>query len=118
MEAEVVAFVACCRELFPIINLVDQLGNAVGLSREDRCRMHIKMLEDNAGVLVLLNTPPPQHTPCSKHYAIKTNWFREQLITRKIEVVKIDTKEQRGDIFTKLLPEILFKYLRKKIMGW
>ena len=80
--------------------------------------MHIKMHEDNAGALILLTTPSPQYTHRSKHYAIKTNWFREQIIARNIKVVKIDTKEQRGDIFTKSLPEVIFKYLRKKIMGW
>ncbi|KAL7461142.1 hypothetical protein ACHAXS_001569, partial [Conticribra weissflogii] len=118
MEAEVVAFVACCRELFPNVDIVDQIGNAVGLSHEETCRMHIKMHEDNAGALTLLTTPPPQYTPRSKHYAIKTNWFCEQIIAYDIKVVKIDTKEQRGDIFTKSLPEAIFKYLRKKIMGW
>ena len=118
MEAEVVAFVACCRELFLSIDIVDQIGNAVRLKREERFRMHIKMHKDNAGALALLTTPHPQYTPRSKHYAIKTNWFREQIISHEIEVVKIDTKEQRGDIFTKSLPEIIFKHLRKKIMGW
>ena len=118
MEAEVVAFVACCRELFPIIDLVDQIGDAAGVSPEEVCRMHIKLHEDNMGALALLMTPPPQHTPCSKHFALKTNWFREQIIARNIEVVKIETKEQRGDIFTKSLPEVIFKYLQKKIMGW
>ena len=73
--------------------------------------MHIKMHEDNAGSLILVTTPPPQYTPCSKNYAIRTNWFREQIIARNIEVVKINTKEQRGDIFTKSLPEVIFKYL-------
>ncbi len=118
MEAEVVAFVVCCRELFPIIDIVDQVGNPVGLSRKERCRMHVKMHEDNTGALVLLTTPPPQYTPRSKHYAIKTNLLHEQIIARDIEVVKIDTKEQQGDIFTKLLPEVIFKYLQKKIIGW
>lgn len=37
IEAEVLAFVACCRELFPILDLVDQIGDAVGLRHEERC---------------------------------------------------------------------------------
>ncbi|KAL7469876.1 hypothetical protein ACHAXS_010138, partial [Conticribra weissflogii] len=75
MEAEVVAFVSCCRELFPILDIVDQIGDAVGLQKEEQCKMHCKVHEDNAGALVLLTTPPPQFTHHSKHYAIKTNWF-------------------------------------------
>ena len=80
--------------------------------------MHIKMHKDNAGALALLTKLPPQYNPRSKHYAIKTNWFCEQIIACEIKVVKIYTKEQRGEIFTKLLPEIIFKYLHKKIMEW
>ncbi len=118
MEAEIVALASCCRELFPIIDLVDLIGESVGLSREGSVKMHVSIHEDNAGALVLANTKPPQYTPRSKHYAIKTNWFREQIITRGIEVVKIDTKDQLGDVFTKSLPQATFEHLRKKILGW
>lgn len=31
MEVEVVAFVLCCHELIPILDLVNQIGDAVGL---------------------------------------------------------------------------------------
>ena len=118
MEAEVVAFVACCRELFPILKIVVQVGNAFGMKVREGCNFHVHMHEDNVGALTLLNTKPPQFTPRSKHYAIKTNWFREQILLRGIKVLKIDTAEQLGDIFTKSLPEVAFKYLCKRITGW
>jgi hypothetical protein len=57
-------------------------------------------------------------TPRSKHYAIKYHWFREQIGPRNIELVKIDTKDQLGDLFTKGLMAIPFKHLRLKLMGW
>ena len=57
-------------------------------------------------------------TPRSKHYAIKYHWFREQIGPRGITLVKIETKEQLRDIFTKGLGRITFEYLRKKLMGW
>lgn len=118
MEAEVVAFVACCRELFPILDIVGQVGKALNMDVKDGCNFHVRMHEDNIGALTLLNTKPPQCTPCSKHYAIKTNCFREQILHCGIKVLKIDTKEQLGDIFTKSLSEVAFKYLCKRIMGW
>ena len=118
MEAEVVAFASCCRELFPIIDLVDEVGNAVGISSSDKAKMHIIIHEDNAGALILAKTLPPQFTPRSKHYAVKTHWFREQIVRRGIEVLKIETLEQIGDICTKCLPRAQFEYLHKKIMGW
>ena len=118
MQAEVIAMSSCCRELMPIIDMVNEVGMAVGLKSPDSPKMHIRIHEDNAGALILAQTIPPQFTPRSKHYAIKTHWFREQIIARGIELLKIDTVEQLGDICTKCLPQATFEYLRKKLMGW
>ena len=102
----------------PILDIVDEIGEAVGLKQSDSPQMHIRIHEDNAGALVLAKTVPPQFTPASKHYAVKTHWFREQIIKRGIELCKIATVEQLGDICTKCLPQATFEYLRKKMMGW
>ena len=118
MEAETVAFVTCCRELLPILDIVAQIGKAVGMQPNEKSKFHIRIHEDNAGALTLMTTKPPQFTPRSKHYAIKTNWFREQILKRGIEVLKIDTKFQLGDICTKSLPQVQFEFLRRLIMGW
>ena len=118
MEAEVIAMASCCRELMPILDMVKEVGTAVGLPPSDAPKMHVKIHEDNAGALILAETIPPQSTPRSKHYAVKTHWFREQIINRGISVVKIETTEQLGDICTKCLPLATFEYLRKKLMGW
>ena len=117
MEAEVVALAHSCRELFPIMDMVSLLGTKVGLPVSG-ATMKVSIHEDNAGALVLAETLPPQFTPRSKHYAIKTIWFREQIVQRKIKLFKIDTVEQVGDLFTKGLPRATFEYLRKKLMGW
>ena len=117
MEAEVVALAHSCRELFPIMDMVSMLGEKVGLPVSD-ATMNVSIHEDNAGALVLAETLPPQFTPRSKHYAIKTIWFREQIVQRKIKLLKIDTVEQLGDLFTKGLPRATFEYLRRKLMGW
>jgi hypothetical protein len=117
MEAEVVALAHSCRELLPIMDMVSMLGEKVGLPVSD-ATMNVSIHEDNAGALVLAETLPPQFTPRSKHYAIKTIWFREQIVQRKIKLLKIDTVEQLGDLFTKGLPRATFEYLRRKLMGW
>ena len=80
--------------------------------------MNVSIHEDNSGALVLAKTLPPQFTPRSKYYAIKTIWFREEIFKHGIQLHKIDTVEQLGDIFTKGLTQVVFEYLRKKIMGW
>ena len=117
MEAEIVALAHSCRELFPIMDMVSSIGPVVGLEVGDTS-MNVSIHEDNAGALILAETLPPQYTPRSKHYAIKTVWFREAIVKRGIKLVKIDTVEQLGDIFTKSLPRVAFEYLRKKLMGW
>jgi hypothetical protein len=116
MEAETIALAHCCRELFPIIDMTQSLGKAVGLSVVPS--MKVSVHEDNAGALILAKTLPPQFTPRSKYYATKTIWFREEINKRKIQLLKISTIEQLGDMFTKGLPRQTFEYLRKKIMGW
>jgi len=117
MEAEIIALAACMRELIPIIDMVKSLAVAVGLPAGD-VNMNVSVHEDNSGALVLAEMLPPQFTPRSKYYAIKTIWFREQIQTRGIRLVKIDTKEQLGDIFTKGLAQLAFEYLRSKLIGW
>ena len=78
-------------------------GKAVGLS-VGVPTMKVSVNADNVGALILANTLPPQFTPCSKFYAAKTIWFREEINKRGIKLLKIDTVEQLGDIFTKGLP--------------
>jgi hypothetical protein len=80
--------------------------------------MHVTIHEDNSGALILADSLPPEFTPRSKWYHTKTIWFREQIKKRAIRLLKIDTKEQLGDMFTKGLPRPVFEYLRKKLMGW
>jgi len=118
MEAEVQAMASCCKDLMPILDIVDQVGNAVGLTPSMGPKMHIRIHEDNASALILSKMLPPQMTPRTKHFAVKTHWYRYQIIARGITVLKISTVEQLGDICTKCLPQATFEYLRKKLMGW
>ncbi len=80
--------------------------------------MNVSIHGVNLGALVLAKTLPPQLTPQSKYYTIKTIWLCEDIFKRDIQLNKIDTVEQLGDIFTKDLTRVVFKYPQKKIMGW
>jgi hypothetical protein len=117
MEAKIIVLSACCRELFPIIDMVRSLGEATNLPIGNTT-MNVSIHEDNSGALVLAKTLPPQLNPQSKYYAIKTIWFREEIFKRDIQLNKIDTAKRLGDIFTKGLTRVVFNYLRKKIKGW
>ncbi len=97
MEAEIIAFLACCRDLFPIINMVESVTSSVKLPIGETS-MKLSVHEDNSGALVLAKTLPPQFTPHSKYYAIKTLWFREEIYKCCIQLLMINTVKQLGDI--------------------
>ncbi len=118
MEEEYVALSASCRDLFPMIDVTSKICSALHLTLSDTTEMHVKIHEDNVGALILGQLEPRRMTPRSKHYAVKYHWFREHLIPRKIQLVKITLKDQLGDIFTKGLDKIAFQRLRKMLMGW
>ena len=80
--------------------------------------MHVRIHEDNVGALTLGKLEPWRMTPHSKHYAVKYHWFREHLGPRNIELVKIASADQLGDIFTKGLTSRTFANMRKQLMGW
>ena len=117
MEAEISALAHCCKELFPLIDLAKSLSQHFGLDPV-KSTMNVTIHEDNAAALILGNTIPPGYTPRSKFFHLETIWFREEIARRGIKLVKVDTKEQLGDMFTKGLVQVTFEHLRKKLMGW
>jgi hypothetical protein len=119
MEDEYVALSTSCKDLFPLLDLIRELSAAVKLPMDKHSNMHIKIHEDNVGAPTLGKLEPQWMTPQPKHYAIKYHWFREQISPRNIDLlVKVDTIDQLGDIFTKGLGPTQFKHLRLKLMGW
>jgi hypothetical protein len=117
MEAKIIALLACCRDLFPIIDMVESVTRQVNLPIGETT-MKLSVHEDNSGALVLAKTLPSQFTPQSKYYAIKMIWLHEEIHKRCIQLLKIYTVKQLGDIFTKGLTQVTFEYLQKKIIGW
>ncbi len=56
--------------------------------------MNVSIYEANSGALVLVKTLPPQYTPRSKYYAIKTIWFCEEIFKRDEQLHQIDSPEE------------------------
>ena len=90
----------------------------MGLGHEDAANIETKVWEDNVGALILANLEPGRSTSRSKHFTIKLHWFRESLETNDIEVLKVESKDQIADIFTKGLTKDHFVPLRKMLLGW
>jgi hypothetical protein len=86
MEADIIALAACCRELFPIMDMVSSVTKSVQLPI-GKTTMNVFIHEDNLGAFVLVKTLPPQFTPQSKYYAIKMIWFREEIFKRDVQML-------------------------------
>ena len=43
MEAEINALAHCCRELFPVMDMVGEIGKVVGLPTKDMTKMHVSV---------------------------------------------------------------------------
>ena len=76
-----------------------------------------KVWEDNTGTQNLANSKGRLMTSRTKHIAIKYHWFRS-MIGSQIEILRINTKEQRADIFTKSLTRFTFEQGRNLVSGW
>eukprot|EP00804_Cyclotella_cryptica_P000828 CCRYP_001075-RA/>CCRYP_001075-RA protein AED:0.12 eAED:0.13 QI:0/0/0/1/0/0.25/4/0/1066 len=120
IEAAYIALSTACKDLLPLVSLIRELSDAVGLDASFVSNIHCKVHEDNVGALTLGRLKPCRMTPRSKHYAIKYHWFRDKVAdpSQRITLVKIDTKNQLGDLFTKGLAHASFVHLRRLLMGW
>ena len=76
-----------------------------------------KVWEDNTGTQNLANSKGPLMILRKKHIGIKYHWFR-LMIGPKVEILRIATKEQRADIFTKGSTGLNFEQVRRCVMGW
>ena len=118
MQAEYVALSSAMRDLLPLKALMVEIATCMGLGYEDADNIKTKVWEDNVGALTLSNLEPGRNTSRSKHFTIKLHWFRESLESNSIEVLKVESKNQIADIFTKGLLKDLFIPLRKMLLGW
>ena len=92
-------------ELKPILNIPDS-------DLLIRCIL----FEDNMGAEELAKIP--KNRPRTKHIAVKYHHFREAVRNGNLKVVRVDTRNQLADIFTKPLATLPLEHLRLRIMGW
>ena len=60
----------------------------------------------------------PSFCPRTKHIAIPYHHFWHHVTAGTIIIEKVASKENLADIFTKPLPLVTFRYLRRKLLGW
>ena len=71
--------------------------------------------EDNNGPIVLATSP--RMNPTSKNVSVKYHWFRKH-IGKEFVIRKIESENQKADIFTKGLQGQIFVTNRKLLCGW
>ena len=55
-----------CRDLLPIVDLINEIGTTFGLPVGDLSNMHVRVQKDNVGTRTLGNLEPLRMILCSK----------------------------------------------------
>ena len=105
------------RKLVSARILLFELANRMDYDLQDMSHVS-KAWEDNTGTDNFSNSKGPPMTPKINHISIKYHWFIPMIKPKEIEILRIDTKDQRADIFTKGLTRYLFEQVRRRVMGW
>ena len=75
MESEYIACSTACRDILPLMDLVNEVSLAVSLQADEVADVFCTIWEDNIGALTLAHLELPRMTPPSKHIAVKYHWF-------------------------------------------
>jgi hypothetical protein len=118
MEAEYNALSSAMRDLLPLRTVVTTVARAVGIGEDVLSTFRTTVHEDNTGCITLALLEPGRITPRSKHYAVRTHWFRSHLAPNQIEITHVESARQKADILTKPLGKTRFEAVRLLLCGW
>ena len=120
MMAEYYGLSTAMKEVLPLRRLVVTIGKALDLPGMCESTFKCTAHEDNSAAEILANLPVGRVTPRSKFFDVKFHWFRQllRIYAKEMSVIRIDTKSQLGDAWTKPLPPEDFTRLRKLISGY
>ena len=117
LEAEYIALSTAMQDLVPMRRLLMEIGEKCNLDFVKPAMVHSTIFEDNNGALGLAKSP--KMTPRTKHIGVKYHWFRSLIGEEHGFVIeKVESKEQKADIFTKGLSTEAFEHVRHILMGW
>ena len=104
------------RALFPLKILIKEVINNLGIDSEKlKFVSRSTAYEDNNGAIILATSP--RTTSTSKHIAVKYHWVRQN-DGKAFLIRKIESENQKSDIFTKGFQGELFVSIRKLQCGW
>ena len=104
------------KALIPLKSLIKEVIDNLGIDSENlEFVSSSTVYEDNNGAIVVATSP--RMTPSSKHIDVKYHWF-SQHVGKEILIRKIESENQKVDIFTKGLQGQIFVRIRKLLCGW
>jgi hypothetical protein len=115
-ESEYISLSQALRQTIPLLRLVKELKDKLNLPMDTIPTVRCKLFEDNSGAVELANVPKMR--PRTNHINAKYHHFRQYVLDKTIQVLKVSTGDQLADILTKNLNQDLFIKFRKLICGW
>jgi hypothetical protein len=93
-----------------------EISSYLRLSPEWQSSIHCTVFEDNNGALLLANNH--RLTNRTRYFHVDWHFFWDHQSQGWFVIVKVDTKLQRANIFTKGEPADAFEDQRWYILGW
>ena len=123
-EAELYALSSCMRVILPmrrVFKEISRLSFITNLTLNgSKILSHAlkptKVYEDNQSCIIVATSDHIK--PRTRHLATKYFRFKDEVQAGRIQVVKVHTKDNVSDIFTKPLVKDVFEHLRRLLMGW
>ena len=104
------------RALLPLKSHIKEVIDNLGIDSEIlKFVSSSTVYEDNNGAIAVATST--RRTPSSKHIAVKYHWFRQH-VGKEFVIRKIESENQKADIFTKGLQGQIFERIRKLLFGW
>ena len=104
------------KALLPLKSLIKEVIDNLGIDCENlNFVSSSNAYEDNNGTIFVATSP--SMTPSSNHIAVKYHWFRQHVGNESV-IRKIESENQKADIFTKGLQGQIFARIRKLLCGW
>jgi hypothetical protein len=118
-KSEYLAISTVMREVLPLIEILDEIKDNIKGIGDIIPEVHCKVFEDNSGAVeVATSAKQPKMIPRTKHINNKYHHFRESVLSGKVKILSVSTKEMLADILTKKCNEETLNRLRPQIMGW
>ena len=116
LHSEYVALSHSVRALLPLKILIKEVIDNLGIDCENlKFVSSSTFYEENNGSIVVATSP--WMTPTSKLVSVKYHWFRQH-VGKEFVIRKIESENQKADIFTKVLQVQIFLRIKKLLCGW